>query len=61
MTVKQLINKLKKLPDDAKVIVVNSDVYINGLYETKGIHYDKIGNYVIIDKDTDKKLFDDLD
>lgn len=61
MTVKQLINKLKKLPEDAKVIVVNSDAHINGLYETKDIDYDEIGNYVIIDKDTDKKLFDELD
>ncbi|MBP5595010.1 MAG: hypothetical protein J6Y02_06485 [Pseudobutyrivibrio sp.] len=61
MTVKQLINKLKKLPEDAKVITVNNNSYINGLYETKGIDYDEMGNYVIIDKDTDKKLFDEWD
>lgn len=32
MTVKQLIRKLSKCPEDAKVIMYNSDAYIDGMY-----------------------------
>lgn len=33
MTVKTLINKLKKMPMDSKVIFVNTDMIVNGAYE----------------------------
>ena len=33
MTVKQLINKLKKMPEDATVFVYNDNAYVNGSYE----------------------------
>ena len=33
MTVKQLIRKLSKMPEDAKVIFCNTDVIVNGAYE----------------------------
>lgn len=32
MTVKQLINKLKKMPEDAIVFVYNNDAFLNGSY-----------------------------
>lgn len=33
MKVKTLINKLKKMPEDSKVIFLNTDTFINGAYE----------------------------
>ena len=32
MTVTQLINKLKKFPPDAKVVMHNTEVFVDGMY-----------------------------
>lgn len=32
MTVKQLMNKLKKYPEDAKIVVDNDESYFPGIY-----------------------------
>lgn len=32
MTVKQLINRLKKMPEDSEVIFVNTSMFIDGAY-----------------------------
>jgi hypothetical protein len=32
MTVKQLINKLKKYPEDANVVLYNDEAYFDGAY-----------------------------
>ncbi len=37
MKVKQLINKLKKMPEDSKVIFLNTDTFINGAYEVTDV------------------------
>lgn len=37
MTVKQLINKLKKYPSDAKVVVYNDESYFDGAYFATGV------------------------
>lgn len=37
MTVIQLINKLKKYPEDAKVVLDNDERYIDGIYFATGV------------------------
>lgn len=37
MKVKHLINKLKKMPEDSKVIFLNTDTFINGAYEVTDV------------------------
>ena len=53
MTVKQLINKLKKMPEDATVLVYNDDSYFNGNYKvtSKEVEYFECDNSVIIGTD----------
>lgn len=54
MKVSTLINKLKKLPQDATVIVHNNSVCINGFYKAyNGVAYDEIDNTVCIFADYD--------
>lgn len=36
MTVKQLINELKKYPENAKVVLDNDERYIDGIYFATG-------------------------
>lgn len=53
MTVKQLINKLKKMPEDATVVVVNDKMYADGIYEvtSKEIDHFPYNNLVVIGTD----------
>lgn len=53
MTVKQLINKLKKMPEDATVFVYNNNSYINGIYkvESSEVKHFGHGNSVVIGTD----------
>ena len=56
MTVKQLIRKLMKYPEDATVLVHNNDVYLNGFYHVTSKyveHFDD--NTVVIGTDYKKK------
>lgn len=40
MTVKQLIRKLKSVPEDYEVTIFNTDMFVNGTYKTDGIDID---------------------
>lgn len=53
MTVKQLINKLKKMPENATVFVINNAMYIDGTYQvvSSEVDYFPYDNYVIIGTD----------
>ena len=41
MTVKQLIKKLSKMPQDAKIVLYNDNTYINGMYYVTNVSYDE--------------------
>ena len=49
MTVKQLINKLKKCNPEATVYIPNSDFWVNGIYVATEIEYDEEQKEVLID------------
>lgn len=53
MTVKQLINKLKKMPEDATVYVYNDEMYLTGSYKvlSKEVEYFDYDNSVTIGTD----------
>ena len=53
MTVKQLINKLKKMPEDATVFVYNTSVYVDGSYKvvSSEVEYFDYDNSVMIGTD----------
>lgn len=53
MTVKQLINKLKKMPEDATVYVYNDNAYFNGSYKvvSSEVEYFDCDNSVAIGTD----------
>ena len=40
MTVKQLIRKLNKLPEDYDIVIENHHAYVVGTYKTYGIQID---------------------
>lgn len=40
MTVKQLIRKLSKMPEDAKIVIFNSEMYGDGMYYADDAKYD---------------------
>lgn len=42
MTVKQLLRKLKSVPEDFEVVISNDELYIDGIYKTNGA---EIRNY----------------
>jgi len=58
MTVKQLINKLKKMPQDSKVIYVSTHLFVSGAYDV-----DKVDDYqdgtVVIDSKYKKNYWED--
>lgn len=53
MTVKQLINKLKNMPEDARVVIENDAMYVNGIYQvvSSEIEYYPEDNIVIVGTD----------
>lgn len=53
MAVKQLINKLKKMPEDATVYVFNDNAYINGNYKvvSSEVEYFNYDNSVVVGTD----------
>lgn len=57
MTVKQLIRKLNKLPNDAIITVDNYEIFISGEYEATSIEFDEDSNTVLIETDYEKKLW----
>ena len=57
MTVTELIEKLKRYPQDAEVLVKNDDLYINGLYYATEVE-DYGDETVIISTDYDEIVDD---
>lgn len=55
MTVKQLMNKLKKCNPEATVCIPNRDYWVNDIYVATEIEYDKERNEVLIDTDYVKR------
>lgn len=55
MTVKQMIKKLSKYPEDAKVLIPNDEMYIEGMYYATSIEEYDDGT-VLIDTDYEKKF-----
>ena len=58
MKVKTLINKLKKLPQDSKVIYVNTDMVNNGAYEVNTVDDYEDGT-VVLDSNYKKNYWED--
>ena len=58
MTVKQLINKLSKMPEGAKVISVNTEMYVSGAYEINSVEDWKDGT-VLLDSDYKKNFWNE--
>ena len=57
MTVKQLIKKLSKLPEDAKVIIPNADLYVNGYYAATEVDDSFLSEgVVLIDTDYERRV-----
>ena len=48
MTVKQLMRKLKSVPEDYEVTVYITDAVVNGTYKTDGIEIDEVDKQVEI-------------
>lgn len=58
MTVQQLIKKLKRMPQDATVTMMNDDLFINGTYEVTSVEtYDC--SEVEICTDYERRIDDD--
>ena len=53
MTVKQLINKLNKMPEDATVFVYNDNAYFDGSYKvvSSEVEYFDYNNSVVVGTD----------
>ena len=59
MTVLQLKRKLNKLPDDAKVVIMNDSRYIDGMYLVTDVITWERETLVEIETDYKKRLGDD--
>ncbi len=59
MTVKQLINKLKKLPEDATVTVYNNELFYDGEYVATSVCFTKEENTAMIDTNYKKRLHEE--
>lgn len=51
MTVKQLKNKLKNLPEDATVVICNEELFEDGYYKVTDVNFDPECNEVEIATD----------
>lgn len=58
MKVKTLINRLKKLPPDSKVIYVNTDMVNNGAYDVNTVTDYEDGT-VVLDSNYKKNYWED--
>lgn len=56
MTVKQLIGKLKKLPEDAVVTIYNNEMFLDGEYVATSVFFRKDANTAMIDTNYEKRL-----
>ena len=58
MTIKQLIKKLSKCPENAEILIPNDEMYVDGIYYATNIEenieeYD--GDAILIDTDYKKR------
>ena len=60
MTVKQLMRSLSKYPEDAEIVITNTNSYVNGVYVATRIVYDEEDNQVEVESNY-KKLVCELD
>ncbi len=60
MTVKQLINKLKKLPENAIVTIPNNDMYYSGEYDIDLVEYWEESNQVCLESNYKKNYSKDV-
>jgi len=58
MTVNQLINKLKKMPEDARVVIENDFMYVKGIYQvvSSEVEYYPEDNIVVVGTDYEEKV-----
>lgn len=56
MTVKQLMNKLKKLSGNAIITIYNDDLFVSGEYAATEVDFDADSNTVMIDTDHKKRI-----
>lgn len=55
MKVKQLIKKLEKLPEDAVVVLTNTEIYVDGMYEVTDVDdWVDFNNTVVLDSNHKK-------
>ena len=55
MKVKQLIKKLEKLPEDAVVVLTNTEIYVDGMYEVTDVdNWVDFNNTVVLDSNHKK-------
>lgn len=55
MTVKQLIKKLSKYPENAEILIPNSEMYFDGMYYVTNIEEYDDGT-ILIDTDYKKRI-----
>ena len=48
MTVKQLMNKLKEIPEDYEIVLDNNELFLSGVYKAIGIDIDEYYQHVEI-------------
>jgi hypothetical protein len=58
MTVKQLMRKLSKCPEDAEIVITNKSDYIPGAYIATGIIYDEDENQVEVESNYEKLVYE---
>jgi hypothetical protein len=59
MTVKQLIQKLQKLPEDAIVCIPNNSLYVDGIYRATETDFWDEDGFVVIDSDHKRKEWEE--
>ena len=55
MTVKQLIKKLSKYPENAEILIPNDEMFEHGIYYATNIIAEDDGSIILIDTDYKKR------
>ena len=59
MLVKELMEQLDRCDSNAKVLIENTDVFLNGSYEALCVNADKIKNEVWIEANSMQLVYDE--